>query len=202
MAVVFTARHAAADELAVILEVNGKELLAALQPTDLPDPILHIQPLLRRQKQLCGGIHPYRHIVEIPCEITAFFNEHIQELVAGYIFVVPAGIADRYAEGNVVGMHQLHGADRAGKVAVPAPGIVRLREALQTDGNKEVSDPEHLLAEVIVDERPIRKGVERHVAMLVTELEDVVLANQRFAAGKQAGMQTQRLSLRQQTNDK
>ena len=49
VAVVFPPRHAAADELAVILEVNGKELLAALQPTDLPDPILHIQPLLRRQ---------------------------------------------------------------------------------------------------------------------------------------------------------
>ena len=105
VAVDAAAGHAAAGELAVVLEVDGVELLAAGDAPDLPDTVLHIAPLLGIQQQVGRRAHAHGHVVEVPSEVAALADEHIQELVAGDHLVVLGGVADGDAEGDAVLAH-------------------------------------------------------------------------------------------------
>lgn len=55
--------------------------------------------------------------------------------------------------------------------------------------------PQHLLAELLVDEGAVGDGVERHVPVLFTQVNDVFFPQQRLAAGEEAGVGTQGLGL-------
>ena len=79
--VLFASCHAAVYELAVVLEVNGKEFFAAFHVADLTDLVEHVLSLFRTQQELGGCVHSHRHVVEVPCKDTSFFYKHIQELV-------------------------------------------------------------------------------------------------------------------------
>ena len=82
MAIDPAAGHAAAGKLAVVLEVDAIQLLAAGHATDLADAVFHIRALLRRQQQIGRGIDAHGHIVEVPREDAALGNQQIEEVVA------------------------------------------------------------------------------------------------------------------------
>ena len=99
MHIPFAARDAAATELAVVLEVNGKQRLAVLDVPNPADAVFHIHALFRRQKQIDQGVYARRHIMEIPRKSAALVDDHIEEFVACHTEVIPAGVTDRDAKG-------------------------------------------------------------------------------------------------------
>ena len=195
VAVDAAAGHAAAGELAVILEVDGVEFLAAGDAPDLPDAVFHIAPLLGIQQQVGGGAHAHGHVVEVPGEVAALADEHIQKLIAGDHLVVLGGVADGDAEGDAVLLHEVHGLHGLLEVALAPAAVVGVLKALHADGDEEVAHPQHLLAEVLVDEGAVGEGVEGHVPVLLAEADDVLLADQGLAAGEEAGVGAQLLGL-------
>ena len=189
------AGHAAARKLAVILEVDAVELLAAGHTADLPHTVFHVGALLGGQQQIGGGAHADRHIVEVPGEDAALADEQIQKFIAGDGLVVFRGVADGHAEGDLVAVHQLHGGQRLLEVALAAAAVIGFLEALDGDGHKEIADPQKLLAEVVIDEGAISEGVEGHIPVLFAQADDVLFADERLAAGEQTGMGAQLLGL-------
>ena len=189
------AGYAAAGKLAVVLEVDAVELLAAGKSANFPDAILHIGALLRRQQQVGGGIDAHGHIVEVPREHAALADQQVEEFVAGDHLIVLAGVADGHAEGDAVAVHQIHGVQRLLEVTLPTAPVVGLLEALHADGHKEVAHPQHLLTELLVDEGAVGEGMDRHVPVLFAQADDILLPQQRLAAGKEAGVGTQCLGL-------
>lgn len=158
MAVPLSSGDTALRKFAIILEINDKSFLAILQASDLTDFVFHIYPLLRRQQQICGGIHAHRHVMEVPRKDTALLNEHIQKFIAGHIQIVLAGIANEHAKGNFIGVHQLHGMDRLVKMARSSSAVIGLLEVLNAHGHKEITHSEQLPAERIVNEYAICKA--------------------------------------------
>lgn len=88
-------------------------------------------------------------------------------------------------------VHQIHGVQRLLEVPASAAAIIGLLKALYADGHEEVAHPQHLLAEILVDEGAVGEGVERHVPMLFAQADDVFFPQQRLAAGEEAGVGTQ-----------
>ena len=195
VAVDAAAGYAAAGKLAVVLEVDAVELLAAGDAANFPDAVLHVGALLRRQQQVGGGIDAHGHIVEVPGEHAALADQQVEELVAGDHLIVLAGVADGHAEGDAVAVHQIHGVQRLLEVTLPTASVVGLLEALHADGHEEVAHPQHLLTEFLVDEGAIGEGMERHVPVLFAQADDILLPQQRLAAGKETGVGAQRLGL-------
>lgn len=92
--------------------------------------------------------------------------------------------------------HQVHGVQRLLlEVSASAAAVVGLLKALHADGYEEVAHPQHLLAELLVDEGAVGEGVERHVPVLFAQTDDVLFPQQRLAAGEEAGVGTQGLGL-------
>ena len=67
--------------------------------------------------------------------------------------------------------------------AVTAAGIGRFLKALERDGRDKVLHAQHIVGELFVDERAVRKGEEDAVVVLFAELDEIGLADERFAAG-------------------
>ena len=65
MAVELAAGDAAACELAVILEVDGEDLLAAGETADLAHAVFHIGALLGIKQQVGRRAHADWHVVEV-----------------------------------------------------------------------------------------------------------------------------------------
>ena len=93
-------------------------------------------------------------------------------------------------------MQQLHGAGRLFKHAVAAAAVGRGLEALQADGRDEVLHTEHLIGKFFVDERAVGEGEELAVGMLVADGDQILLANERLAAGVDVHVHAQFLALR------
>ena len=72
--------------------------------------------------------------------------------------------------------------------AFTAAAVVDFAEAFDAEGEAEVADLDDFLAECIVDEGPIGKGVEFAVRMFPTKFQDVRFADQRFAASEEVEM--------------
>ena len=107
VAVDAAAGYAAAGKLAVVLEVDAVELLAAGDAANFTDAVLHIGALLRRQQQVGGGIDAHGHIVEVPCEHAALADQQVEEFVAGDHLIVLAGVADGHTEGDAVAGYEV-----------------------------------------------------------------------------------------------
>ena len=135
--------------------------------------------------------------MEVPGEHAALLHQHVQELVAGHVLVVAAGVADGYTEGDAVRAHQVHGRQCLGVMTVAAAGIIGVLKAFDADGHHEVAHAQQVLAELIVDQGAVGEGVEGHILVLLAQAQDVLLAHQRLASGKQAGVQAQLLPLGQ-----
>ena len=92
------AGNAAVDVLAVVLEVNAEDRLAAGVAADLAHAVDHILTLLGVQHQVNVCTVADGHIVEVPVEAHTVADEHIHELIARDGLVVGAGVADGGAE--------------------------------------------------------------------------------------------------------
>ena len=197
MAVDSAARDAAAGKLAVVLEVDAVQLLAARYAANFAHAVFHIRPLLGGQKQRRVRILPNGHVVEIPREDAALGNEQIQKFVARNDLIVFARVADGYAEGNAVAAHQVHRGKRLLEVPVAAPAVVCVFKALDAHRDEEVAHTEHFLAEFVVNQRAVGKGVEGNIAVLFAEPDNILLAHERLSAGKQACMRAELFALGQ-----
>ena len=162
--------HAAAGKLAVVLEVDAIQLLAAGHATDLADAVFHIRALLRRQQQIGRGIDAHGHIVEVPREDAALGNQQIEEVVACDDLIVLARIADGHAERDAVAVHQLHRVQRFLEMSISAAAVVGFLKTLDADGNKEVPHAQHLLTEFLVDERAVGKRIHPRLRRPVLRL--------------------------------
>ena len=199
VAVELAAGDAAACELAVILEVDGEDLLAAGETADLAHAVFHIGALLGIKQQVGRRAHADGHVVEVPGEEAALGDEQVEELVTRDDLVVLARVADGHAERDVVFVHEVHRGERLFKMSRAAAAVVGVLKALDADRDDEVAHALELVAEGLVDERAVREGVEGDVAVLFAQAEDVCLAHERFAAGEEAGVGAELCALGQHT---
>ena len=102
--VVAAARNAAADELAVILEVHRVERDIASLAAQIADAVDHVLALLRGGHQFGGCLVADGHVVEIEAEVRTLVAEHPHKVVAGDSFEIVSGIADGSAKKDPVGL--------------------------------------------------------------------------------------------------
>ena len=98
------------------------------------------------------------------------------------------GIADGSTEDDTVLAQQVHGVHDLVEDAFAAAAVVDFAEAFDAEGEAEVADLDDFLAEGIVNEGPIGKGVEFAVRMFPAEFQDVRFTDQRFAASEEVEM--------------
>ena len=175
-----SASDAAADELGVVLEVHREErLLGAVAA----DAAVHLGALLRRREKLRRSVVSDGHVVEVPNEVRAHPDEAVIVLLRGDGLKVRS----RIARGNTVEQlalaEKVHRVRRLAVNAVTAAGIGRFLKALERDGRDKVLHAQHIVGELFVDERAVRKGEEDAVVVLFAELDEIGLADERFAAG-------------------
>ena len=168
MTVVSAACDTATHIFTIVLEVKGEDGLATLHGTDFTDAVVHILSLIRIRKQLTGCLISYRHIMEIPAESGALFNDHIQEFITGDYLIVFAGVADRSTEDQTVLLHQIHCMHDLIKHALATAQIVYFIEAFQADSYGEVTYALHILTEFFIDQGAVGKCMEATVIMLLT----------------------------------
>ena len=82
------------------------------------------------------------------------------------------------------------------KHAVAAAAVGRCLEALEADGRNEVLHAEHFVGKFLVDERAVGEGEELAVGVLVADGDQILLANERFAAGVDVHIHAEFLALR------
>ena len=194
--VVAAAGDAAAHELAIVLEVHGVERDIALGRAQIADTVDHILALFRGRHQLRGGLVAHRHIVEIEAEMRALLAQETHERIVGDSVDVLAGIADGGAKDNAVLLKQIHGVHHSGIVAFAAAGVVGLRGALNGQHKGDIAQTPHLFTEGLVDEGRVGVDGKLHIVVLFRQLEHVLLAHQRLAAGQHIQVHAQLLSLR------
>lgn len=169
VAVLARAGDAAADELAVVLEVDGENRFAALYAADFADAVQHVGALLRRRQQVERGFVAHGHVVEVPREPRALVDEHVEEFVGRDGGDILARVADGRAEDNAVLAQEVHGVHDFVEITLAAAAVVDFAEALDADGEAQVADFRDLLAEILVDKGAVREGVELAVRMLTAE---------------------------------
>ena len=174
------AGDAAVHIFAVVPEVHREQRLGIAEFADLA---VHEFALVRRGHQLGRGVVPDRHIGEEPREFRALVDQVVEELFAADGLRVVSGVAARSAERQLPAFQNLHRADDGLIGALPAPCVGVLFEALHADGGNEVLDAEHLVGECVVDQRRVGKRQKHAVAVLFAELDNVILAHERLAAG-------------------
>ena len=193
--IVPSAGNAAAHELAVVLEVHGVDLLAALVGADLANALDHILALFRRGHQLGGSAVAGGHEVEIPGEHAALFDFQIQELVGCDHLGVGTGIAHGGAIDQAVAVHQIHSAHDIVKMTGAAAAVVGFFKALEAQGERQIAHPDAFLAELLVDQGGVGERVELHVVVLFAQAQDILFAHQRLAAGEHIEVNAQLFAL-------
>ena len=133
--------------------------------------------------------------MEEPDEVGAQIDDLVVELLAGDVLVVDAGVAGGDAEGQVVALQQGHGVGDLLVYALAAAGVVGLLKALQGDGGDKVTHPQHILAELLVDQGGVGKGEEGRIAVLLAQGDQILLAHQGLAAGVDVEVDAQLLTL-------
>ena len=198
MEVVSAAGNASADKLAVVLEVHQEDRLAAVDCAHLAHALDHVLALFRRRKQIRRSAVSDRHVVEIERIADALFNQHIQERIARDRLDIRAGVADRGAEDQAVLLHQIHRMQNGVIVSVSAPSVVGLLRSLNGERERNIAHADALLAECLVDQRRVGVDIECTVVVLLTQADDVVLADKRLAAGQHVEIDAELLALRDQ----
>ena len=78
-------------------------------------------------------------------------------------------------------LQQLHGLLHLGIRSCTTATIGRFLEAFGADGGNEVFHTNHFLAERLVDQRAVGKRKEYAIGVHLAQLDEVLLAHQRFA---------------------
>ena len=84
----------------------------------------------------------------------------------------------------------------SGIVAFAAAGIVGLRGALDGQHKGDIAQTPHLFTEGLVDEGGVGVDGKLHIVVLFRQLEHILLAHQRLAAGQHIQVHAQFLALR------
>ena len=194
--VVAAAGDAAAHELAVVLEVHGVERDIARRRAQIADTVDHILALFRGGHQLRGGFVAHGHIVEVEAEVCPLLAQEPHERIVGDGVDVLAGVADGGAEDNAVLLEQIHGVHHSGIVTFAAAGVVGLRGALDGQHKGDIAQTLHFFTEWLIDEGGVGVDGKLHIVVLFCQLEHVLLAHQRLAAGQHIQIHAQLLALR------
>ena len=174
------ASDAAADKLAIVLEVKREQ---GLLLAHFANEAVEVLTLVGVHHKRGGRADADGHVREDPREKRPLLDEPVEELLAGDGTCVGAGVAARYAEGQAVFAQKLHGAGNLGVRPLAAAGVGCLLEALDADGGHEIGDADHILHELLVDERRVGERQERAIGMRFAQVDEVVLADERLAAG-------------------
>ena len=129
--------------------------------------------------------------MEVPSEPGAFADEEVQEFVRRDGLDIFAGVADRRTEDDAVLAQQVHGMHDPVEDAWAAAAVIDFAETFDAEGEAQIADFDDFLAEIVVDEGAVRKGVEFAVIVLLAEADDIPFAHQRFAAREQVEMAAQ-----------
>ena len=133
--------------------------------------------------------------MEVEPEVGAFLAEHPHKVVAGHGLEVGTGVADGSAKQNAVLLKQVHGVHDSVIVAVAAAGVVGGGSALNGQHERNVAQPDHLLAERLINEGGVGVDGKLHIVVLLGQLEDISLTHQRLAAGQHVQVHAQLLAL-------
>lgn len=195
VAVVSAAGYAAADVLAIVLEVQGHEGFPCFQFPDFTNPVNHVSPLLPGGQEIQGCSLAYRHVMEVPGVPGAFADEHIDEIIGCDGFNILTGVADGCAVDDTVFMEQVHGMHDFVEMAFAPTTVVYFSPPFNGDGEGQVSYFADLLAEIAIDEGAVGECMEFAVRMGFAELQDIRFPYQRFPAGHHIEMDAQRFAL-------
>ena len=91
----------------------------------------------------------------------------------------------------MVGMHQIHSLKSLLIMSAASSAVVGLLEALYTYGDEEVSYPQKVVTEFLIDESTVCKCMEGHVLMFLAESDYIVFSYQRLTSCKQVSMNSQ-----------
>ena len=183
------------DILTVILEVDGHDRLSGVVTADPADSLNHVLALFRCQKKIRACSASDRHVMEVPEHLAALLDQHVQELVAGDDLVVDGSVADGCPEQALVLLHQIHRMHDLVEGSLAATAVIRLLKALDGDVGADIPDTNHLLAELLIDQRSVR--VEQEIAVLefLCKADNILLAHHRLPAGHDISMDAKLTSL-------
>ena len=178
------AGDAAADVLAVVLEVHGEDRLAAGDAADLANALEHIGALLNGRAEVDRGALADGHVVEVPGPAAALLDDLVEVLVGAYHLGVRAGIGRGGTVEQAVFVHEVESGHDLLVGAVAAAAVVGVLGALERDAEDDVAHALDVIAERLVDEGGVGKYVEETVVVCLGELDDVALTHERLAAGE------------------
>ncbi len=178
------AGDAAAHVLAVILEVHGKDRLAALDGADLADALEHVLALLDGRAKVDRGALADGHVVEVPGPAATLLDDLVEVLVGADHLGVGAGVGRGRAVEQAVCVHEVEGAHDLLVGPVAAATVVGVLRALKRDAEDDVAHALDLVAEGLVNKGGVGEDVEQAVVVGLGEADDVALADERLAAGE------------------
>ena len=88
-------------------------------------------------------------------------------------------------------MHQIHSFKSLLIMSAASSAVVGLLEALYTYGDEEVSYPQKVVTEFLIDESTVCKCMEGHVLMFLAESDYIVFSYQRLTSCKQVSVNSQ-----------
>ena len=109
---------------------------------------------------------------------------------------VGARPAGRYSKGQIALAQELHGMLDLDVGALAAAGIGGVLVALGADGRDKVCHADHVIAKRLVDQGGVGEAKEHTILVLFTDLDEVVLADERLAARIDVDMRAELFALR------
>ena len=145
--------------------------------------MIHEFPLLRIGQQFRHCVIAHGHVVEVPDKPSTPLNHLINKFIGADRIQILAGVAAGQAEGQMLLLQDCHCLNHF-LVGTVAPAAIGGRlKALHADGRDKILHPEHLVCKSFVDQCGVGEGKELAVAVLFTQGDQVLFANQRLTAG-------------------
>ena len=149
----------------------------------MTDFFVNASSLLRRRKKFWCSIISYWHIMEIPYKICAQINHGIIKFFRSNRIIVCTGVAAGNAIDQFLFPKKGHCFCYFLINTVSAAAVSGFFKAFDADSRDEVTDAQHFVCEVFVDERGVRKREKLAVAVLFAQGNEVLFAHERLAAG-------------------
>ena len=182
-----------AYKLAVVLEVERKQRLLL---THFADKVIHVLALLGRGHELGGCIAANRHKVEVPAEECSLADHPVHVLLGSNRIGIGTGPTGGDTKRQVALAQEFHGVLDLCVGTFAAAGVGCVLIALGADGGDKITYANHIVAEGLVDQRGVGKAEKHAVLMFFANSDQVVLADERLAAGIDVDMRTELFALR------